>query len=360
MTNREKEILKHIQDNPYITQQQLGDLLGIERSSVAVHISNLINKGVIKGKGYIIEPKNKVVVIGGSNMDILGTPFQSLKLYDSNPGTVTTSPGGVGRNIAENMARLGLATVLLSCVGDDLYGQKLIKATKSVGVDVHYVKHSIANMTSTYISILEKDGDMKIALSDMNTAAEIDIPYIIEHSELIKNSTFTIVDTNLEQPVIDYLLKSFPTVRFLVDTVSSAKAKKIKHLFPHIFCIKPNLIEASLLSEQDIRDNADIHKALLFFSNQGVKYPIITLGQKGVAYLNKDKLVIDKAAPVKVTNSNGAGDAFTAGLAYGFLNDWSIKDTIAAAQIMARCTLESQRTVSSKINESLFANLIKD
>jgi pseudouridine kinase len=128
MTNREAELLKLIRKNPEISQNELAAILGITRSSVAVHITNLIKKGHILGKGYILKQEDYVCVLGGSNMDIVGFPHKNLVLHDSNPGKVKISLGGVGRNIAENLVHLGVSTKLISAIGDDLYGKKILKS----------------------------------------------------------------------------------------------------------------------------------------------------------------------------------------------------------------------------------------
>ena len=124
MTQRERQILRWIEENPLISQQELADKAGIARSSVAVHISNLMKKGHIAGKGYIVSSAPYAVVVGGVNMDIGGVSAGPLVPADSNPGAVRMSLGGVGRNIAHNMALLGVDTRLLTAFGDDLYAQR--------------------------------------------------------------------------------------------------------------------------------------------------------------------------------------------------------------------------------------------
>ena len=107
MTQRERQILQLIERNPMISQQQLAEELGITRSSVAVHISNLTKKGCIAGKGYVLHSGTYAVVVGGVNVDIGGRSAAPLVAADSNPGTVTVSLGGVGRNIAHKLSLLG-------------------------------------------------------------------------------------------------------------------------------------------------------------------------------------------------------------------------------------------------------------
>ena len=114
MTNREQEILELIKKNPMISQNEIAEILGIARSSVAVHISNLIKKGYILGRGYIVQDNSYVAIVGGANVDIQGFPYNSLIYRDSNPGKVEFSLGGVGRNIGENLTRLGIPVKLIS------------------------------------------------------------------------------------------------------------------------------------------------------------------------------------------------------------------------------------------------------
>ena len=125
MTQRERQLLNWIEENPLISQQELADKAGITRSSVAVHISNLMKKGYITGKGYIVHTAPYVTVVGGVNMDIGGWPGEVPVMQDSNPGVVRMSLGGVGRNIAHNMALLGMDVRMVTVFGDDINAQKI-------------------------------------------------------------------------------------------------------------------------------------------------------------------------------------------------------------------------------------------
>ena len=136
MTQRERQILNWIKENPMISQQELADKAGITRSSAAVHISNLMKKGYISGKGYIVRTAPYVTVVGGVNMDIGGRSYASLVDRDSNPGQVRMSLGGVGRNIAHNMALLGVDVKMLTALGDDLYAQKIGASCAELGIDL--------------------------------------------------------------------------------------------------------------------------------------------------------------------------------------------------------------------------------
>ncbi len=356
MTERESQILELIKKNPLITQQELADSLCIERSSVAVHISNLTKKGIIKGRGYIMETTNYIVVIGGSNMDILGTPDSSLILEDSNPGTISLSPGGVGRNIAENLAYMEIDVKLLSAIGSDVYGNKLISHTNEAGVDTHYIMISEQDPTSLYMSILDETGDMKVAISHMDITANIDAGYIKKNKSLIENATFLVIDLNLSPSTIEYIMKTFKNQQIIVDTVSVTKSTKIKPYLENVYAIKPNKKEAEAILNVKLTTDKEIETALLTLMDKGVVMPMISLGSSGIAFIDKGNLLISKHPQVEVTNANGAGDAFTAGVCYGFYHHMTLGETIQFAQKAATAALHSKETVGGP---HLFNHLIR-
>ena len=149
MTQRERQLLRWIEENPMITQQELADKAGITRSSAAVHISNLMKKGHIAGKGYILRTAPYAVVVGGVNMDIGGRSSGPLVPRDSNPGRVRMSLGGVGRNIAHNLALLGAEVHLLTAFGDDVQAQRVAASCGELGIDISHALQVRGGATGT-------------------------------------------------------------------------------------------------------------------------------------------------------------------------------------------------------------------
>ncbi len=155
MNNREKEILAILRRNPLIQQNEIADMLQISRSRVAAHIMDLMRKGRIKGKGYILTEQEYCVVVGTINMDIRGMADIRYPQSASHPGTIHCSAGGVGRNIAHNLALLGRDVHLLSVIGDDFYGEMLLEETRRAGVNVSGCVRLHGQSTSTYLAIAE-------------------------------------------------------------------------------------------------------------------------------------------------------------------------------------------------------------
>lgn len=152
MTQRERQILQWIEADPMISQEALAERAGITRSSVAVHISNLMKKGYIAGKGYVLRSGTYAAVVGGVNVDIGGQSYAPLVARDSNPGRVRISLGGVGRNIAHNMSLLGVDVRLLTAFGDDLHAQRVAASCGELGIDISHALQVPGGTTSTYLS----------------------------------------------------------------------------------------------------------------------------------------------------------------------------------------------------------------
>ena len=197
MTQRERQILRLIESDPMIPQQELADALGITRSSVAVHISNLIKKGYIAGKGYVLRSGSYAVVVGGVNMDIGGRSYGKLVDADSNPGTISLSLGGVGRNIAHNLTLLGTDVRLLTAYGNDLYGQQIVASCAELGIDVSRALQVSDLSTSTYLYIASPDGEMAMALSDMEICRRITPSYLAGNLSVLQNAQVVVTDTNI-------------------------------------------------------------------------------------------------------------------------------------------------------------------
>ena len=167
MTPREQQVLTLIRTNPLVSQAELARKLGVSRSAVAGHVMHLTAKGIIRGRGYVVADAPFVAIVGGINVDICGAPSSKARMRDSNPGSVAMSPGGVARNIAENLARLGVDSRLVGLVGADDHGEWLLERGRAAGVDVSRVARVEGARTSTYVSVLDDAGDMLVAVNDM-------------------------------------------------------------------------------------------------------------------------------------------------------------------------------------------------
>lgn len=354
MTQRERQILQLIESDPMISQQELADRLGITRSSVAVHISNLIKKGCIAGKGYVLRSGSYAVVVGGVNMDIGGRSFDAIVPADSNPGRVSLSLGGVGRNIAHNLSLLGTDVRMLTAYGDDVHGQKIAASCSELGIDISHALLIPGGTTSTYLYIAGPDGEMSLALSDMEICKRITPAYLASNLSLLQNAQVVVMDTNIPQESLIYLAENCQQPLFC-DPVSTVKAEKIRPILHKIHTLKPNRLEAELLSGVPIREKADVEKAADRLLTLGVHRLFISLGSDGVyAATEKERLWLPNL-PGQMVNTTGCGDAFMAALVWAYLEGTDLKSTALAGLAAGSIAMESPET----INPAMSATALK-
>lgn len=341
MTEREQQVLALIRENPLISQAAIASRLGISRPAVAGHIMKLVAKGVIKGRGYVLSEAPYAVVVGGANIDICGAPSTELRMRDSNPGRVTATPGGVARNIAENLARLGVDTRLVTAIGADYHGELLCTQAESAGIDMRYVLELEAQPTSTYVSVLDDTGDMLVAINDMSIVEEITPDYLQRHEPMLRRSGLLIADANLAEASLGYLARTFGDQPLFVDAVSVAKARRLLPVIDAVHSLKAGLAEAQAICGIRTTRDSSLPKLASWLHERGVARVFITLGAGGVYYSDGSEEGIEEPAesPSGVVSASGAGDAFVAGLAFAWLSDWSLARSVRFATSAAEVTL---------------------
>ncbi|MDH4108636.1 MAG: PfkB family carbohydrate kinase [Gammaproteobacteria bacterium] len=348
MTEREREILALIRANPLISQQSLADRLGISRSAVAGHVMNLTAKGLIKGRGYVLTEAPFAAVIGGANVDIHGSPARALRMRDSNPGTVRSSPGGVARNVAENLARLGVDTRLIAPLGNDAQGDLLEQQGRDAGIDMRCVYRVAGAQTSTYVSVLDDGGDMLVAISDMAILGTLDAERLRAHESMLRQAAVIVLDTNLCDDAVAWLCSAFAGQPLFADTVSVAKASRLRPYLGSIHTLKPSLAEAEAIAGISAATPQRLPGLAAWFHERGVKRLFISLGDGGVFYSTPGGCGLEPPLPADgaLRNASGAGDALLAGLVYGWLRDWPLADALRFGMAAAQLTLSYPGTIN--------------
>lgn len=360
MTEREQQIIDIIKADPLISQQHLADIIGISRSAIATHITNLSAKGIIKGKGYVIAQEPFCVAIGGANIDILARPLQPLVKQSSNPSTISNSLGGVARNIAENVSRLGNKCFLITAVGNDTKGQQLVKQSEEAGITTSSVVVLDNQSTSCYMSIVDETGEMQLAVSDMAILDHFGPADIKKQLPLISQAETIIIDTNLSDSLLLYLFEQTNNQFIFADTVSVAKAKKIRPFLSKIHTLKPNLKEAETLSGISVDCYSKLPLVAKWFLDKGVKQIFISLGGDGLFYANKHESKQIHLPPLEIKNTNGAGDAMMAAIAHCWINKTSIEQSAYFALAAANCALQTSSTINTDISIKKIESLLKE
>jgi len=342
-----------------------------------------------------------VVVIGGANIDLRGRPVgEVLERHTSNPGKINVGSGGVGRNIAHNLALLNVPVTLLSAVGDDGEGIRILEETGKAGVKTEQMIISGEHPTGIYLAILDGKGEMEVAVSDMQILEEITVEYLRSKAYLIKESKIVVVDTNIPEESIEYVVDLCNKVKvpLLIEPVSVEKAKKLRKILDGrgsegegergrgsekgsgrwaIDYMTPSKdeLESILRTEMgddpdlDLDRDSDIVRAAEELKGKGVKNVIVTLGERGV-YVScsgagerkKEDCWSKFMAPYRgeVVDVTGAGDALVAGLVYGIYKGYSLEVAARFGLGAAALTISTKEAVRRDLREGLLRSRIEE
>lgn len=302
---------------------------------------------------------SSISIIGGITADIEGNPYNKLIYGDSNPGKITLSYGGVGRNITENLIRMGTSVSFVSVAGDDFPGRGAVRELKELGVNIDKVKLISDENTAVYMSILNMVGDMELALCNMDVLERISNELIDESYESIMDSKMIGIDTNLTEDTLKYAAKKFNGIPLFLDPVSVTKAERAKNIIGLFHTIKPNRMEAEVLSGMSIMSESELEDAGQWFIEQGVKRVFITISAGGVYYKDSIQSGIIRPKTANINSTTGSGDAFSAAILYSFTKGFDIKTTAEYGMAAAAITLESRTAVNSLMSEELLLERVR-
>lgn len=302
--------------------------------------------------GDLIDPY--VLVIGAAGIDSKGRAEAPLTLGSSTPGRVRVSVGGTARNVADNLARLGVEAVLLSVIGNDGSGRRILQNAEQVGINTDYILVA-DRRTCAYLAILDEKGNLMTSVDDMEALTLITPKVINRRRGLIKEAAVVVMDSNLSEAAINSLFKVANRygVRVCADPASSALAPKLKPHLHDVYIITPNVPEAEVLSGQAIKNEDDALAAARKLVNAGVEIAMITLAEEGVVYASTSDSGHVPAVTAEVVDSTGASDALTATVVFGLLNDIPLDEAVRLGASAAALTLACSDTVCADLSLDL-------
>lgn len=298
-----------------------------------------------------------VLVIGAAALDLKGRPASDLQAANCNPGIIRQSFGGVGRNIAENLARLGLPTVFLTVLGYDSAGMQIYDTMTAAGVDMQAVMRRGDCRTGTYIAVLDTFGDLAVAVSDFDSIRLLDAAFVQKHETLFQQARMVVIDLNLEIATIEAViaLAKRHHVSIAMDPTSPKRALALSKRIHDFFLIAPNADEAhvlgSMVFEAKHQDRALLAAQQMVQS--GVEIVLITLGKYGVVYASARENGAVDGLEVPIADATGAGDALLAGVIYGLLQDEPLSVAVRLGMTAAVLTLQDHSSVLPRLSSSL-------
>jgi len=298
-----------------------------------------------------------VLVIGSAGLDVKGRPAGDLKPGTSNLGQVRNSVGGVARNIAENLARLEVETVLLTAIGDDVEGKRVLEQCQSNEIDCSHVRIMSGARTGTYLALLKPDGDLDVAISDFEIMEHVDSDYLRSHEQLLADADMVVIDATLSESALKTLfeLADQYSVRVCADPTTPMLAGKLCPYISQLHLVVPNAAETTALCgltnpahDRDTAINAARHLV-----SMGAYIAVVTLGDQGLAYADGSSAGYIRAVHTHVVDASGAGDALTGAVIFGLLNDVPLDEAMRLGVTAASLTLQSDETVLPNLSQEL-------
>ena len=308
-------------------------------------------------------PEAPVLVIGAAGTDIVGRLRSDLRPQTSTPAQIRSSFGGVARNVAENLARLGQPVSMMTVVGEDERGDQLISCLLESGVNLDAVLRTSQYATGAYLAVVNQAGELEFGLDDMRTINYLTPDYIRQHEALFREASILFIDANIPKDVLRTVMSLARRARLTVcaDPTSSGLASRLKPYLSRLYLITPNSTEAAVYCDID-RKIAGRKRALEAAQNlvsQGVKIAIITMGEQGLCYATSETTGYIPAMRIEVIDPTGAGDALTAAVIFALLNDIPLDDAVRLGVSAASLTLKYRGAVVPDLSlEKLYDQLV--
>lgn len=281
-----------------------------------------------------------VAVVGAINIDIWGKSNSQLILSDSNPGVISYSFGGVGRNIAHNLALLGQRVSMLTAIGDDHWAAQVRRSCAENKIDLSRAFPVPGSRTGTYLALSGPDGDMAVGLSDMAIADEISPEVILRELDFLNGAALVVADGNLREETIGCICENV-TAPIFADPVSVTKGKKFLPYLHALHTFKPNSLEAESLTGTATPEAAA--EALI---RLGVKRAFVSDGAGGIVVAEGDELFRVPCRPTKLVNATGGGDAVMAALCDAYCRGCGSGESALRAMAAGSIAVESRDTIS--------------
>ena len=352
MKEKEQLVLQLIQENPFLSQQQMAEKLGMSRPALANTISSLIKQGEVVGRAYVLPKRQAIVAIGGANVDRKFHIEGTVQLATSNPVNVTTSVGGVARNIAENLGRLGNEVKLMTVLGQDVDAEKIKKHSEQF-MSFEMAETVLEQSTGSYSAVLNRQGELVIAMADMGIYDKLLPTIISNHESRLVDVRCLIVDLNCPKETVESALELARTrkIPFAIVPVSSPKMCHMPEKLSGVKYFICNRDEAETYLSRSLQTEQQFEQAVRDLLAMGIEYVVLTRGSEGIIAGSKAGIESLKTVPVdEVADVTGAGDAFVSAFLHAALQDESYIDALRFGLYNASKTLQCTTTVREDLS----------
>jgi len=305
---------------------------------------------------------SQVLIIGAASIDIKGHTEQAIRIGTSTPGSIRSSAGGVARNVAENLARLGEPVTLITAVGDDEPGRRILQAARECEIDVSHSIVAPGRATAAYLAILDGSGHLVMSIDDMAVIRDsLSGEYLSRRRALFQQARMVVLDANLSPPALRAvfrLARAF-SLPVCADPTSTTVAPLLRPHLSELYMTTPNAAEAEALCGIRVTDRDSGLRAAHALVGMGVEVAIVTLGATGLVYSTSHESGHVPAIECEVVDLTGTGDALTAAIVFSLLHDLPVSEAVRLGMSAAALTLQCRETVCPTLSlERLYDQLI--
>jgi pseudouridine kinase len=307
---------------------------------------------------------SSLLAIGSAALDIKTRLTRAPLPTTDVPGQITLKPGGAARNIAENLARLGVPIVFAGIMGDDPQARLLIELSRAAGLNVHPLTRSVpahddlvrlklpAVLPTAALNVmLDVDGRQIAGAFSGDILDALQPGDLDQLQDSIDLAPIIICDGGLPADVLLRLRGMLPEDSFFYCNPGSvALAPRLAPLLDRLDLITCNHLEAQVLTQTKVDSPAKLISAALILVKQGVRRAVVTFGPRGLAYADEERSLYQPARPARLLDATGAGDALAAALIEALLRDEPIGVCLQRGLAAAALTCESDDTVAPSMS----------
>lgn len=327
LTVREKEIVDLLKKEPLISQEELARRLGIARSSIAVHVSNLMRKGVILGRGYVFNERVSGIVLGQAGIET--RVVVKSQPVDGRQAEIETRCSGFAFSVGGCLARFGMDVKVLTVLGTDEEGDRLIELLKEQKVDTANIYRPSRGRTTKMVRLF--DGGEVVEYRD-NFEIGLFQQLMETWEYLVLNCEWLVVEPDLQEVVVKRLLDRGQDKRPALCTLY--QAENINHRLPE--CLAGfYLVVLGVRQENEMEDW--LRKGIQLLG-EGLENLVVTDGVSRVWVATRQASTEIPLPPNQGFNVDEGLEPFLAGMVYGLSQGYQVRQAVRIGSGVASFT----------------------
>ena len=302
----------------------------------------------------------KIAVIGSTNMDLVSYTDTIPAAGETREATgFHTACGGKGANQAVAAGKLGAHVMMVTVIGDDLFGEKSMDNFMDNNIDTEYV-WTATGVASGVATILVDSTSQNRILIHKGANACLTPEVIDEAADALRECGLIVLQLEIPLETV-YAAIDFGVANGIPVLLNPAPATKELSMEKACLCdfFVPNETELAILTGMPTGTEAEIKKAAMSLVNRGLKNVIVTMGSKGSMWVSKNDFLVIPAKTVDAVDTTGAGDSFIGCFVENYSRTRSIPEAMKEASLYASFSVTRKGTQDSYLTKDEFDKLKK-